>query len=85
MKCTYIREELIYSKHKGCLAGFANLGNINEHLLKYEKALNDCTNESSLAKTMTVFMVRGLFTSLQFPCVLFPCASVSGDLPHKPL
>ena len=66
----YIREELIYSKHKGCLEGFANLGNINKRLLKYEKALNDCTNESSLAKTMIVFMVRGLFTSLQFPYVL---------------
>ena len=32
-----------------------------------------------LAKTMLVVMVRGLFSSLQFPYAQFPCASLSGD------
>ena len=43
----HIREELIYAKHKGCLSGFANLGNINEQLLKFEKSLNDTGTEST--------------------------------------
>ena len=89
----HIREELIYSKHKGCLSGFANLGNINEQLLKFEKSLNDTGTESTftgdhtdnIAKTMMVFMVRGLFTSLAFPYAFFPCATVSGDMLYKPL
>ena len=74
----HIREEMIHSKHKGCLSGFANLGNINEQLLKFEKSLNDtgtestCTDQAdNVAKTMMVFMVKGLFTSLAFPYAFF--------------
>ena len=29
---------------------------------------------------MLVFMVRGLFSSLEFPYVQFPCTTISGDL-----
>ena len=32
-----------------------------------------------LAKTMVVFMIRGLFTSLKFPYSQFPTASAKGD------
>ena len=38
-----------------------------------------------IAKTMIVFMVKGLFTSLAFPYAFFPCATVSGDMLYKPL
>lgn len=83
----YIREDLVYNKHTGQLSGFANLGEINEHLLKYEKALNDPYNTGTkqLAKTMMTFMVKGIFTSLQFPYAFFPCCGISNDLLHKPL
>ena len=37
-----------------------------------------------LAKSMMVFMVRGLFTKLQFPYAQFPVMSVSGDQLYKP-
>ena len=37
--------------------------------------------EQALAKTMLVFMVKGLFSSLRFPYALFPCNKLSGDLP----
>ncbi len=33
---------------------------------------------------MMVFMVRGLFTKLQFAYAQFPCSKVSGDLLYDP-
>jgi len=85
----HIRKELIYSKHKGSLTGFANLGDINEQMLHFERSLDSDSEEThprdNVAKTMMVFMVKGLFSPLAFPYVFFPCAKVSGDLLHKPL
>lgn len=35
-KCVVlVREDLVYDKHSGALIGFSNLGDTNEHLLKY--------------------------------------------------
>ena len=71
------------------MSGFANLG--NEQLLNFEKMLNDTstdtesTSTDNVAKTMMVFMVKGLFTSLTFPYVFFPCATASCDMLYKPL
>ncbi len=31
-----------------------------------------------LAKSMMVFMVRGIFSSLKFPYAQFPCSNMSG-------
>jgi len=83
----YIKEDLVYNKHTGQLIGFANLGEINEHLIRYEKALNDPydTRTKDLAKTMMTFMVKGIFTTLQFPYAFLPCSEISNDLLHKPL
>lgn len=36
-------------------------------------------NEDKLADHMLVFMVRGLFNSLQFPYAQFPCCDLSGE------
>ena len=91
-KCTlllldemHIREGLVYDKHNGKLIGFADLGQIHEHLWKYEKSLlNESTSAQPLATTMMVFMVRGLFNKLQFAYAQFPCAKVSGDLLFHP-
>ena len=84
---TYIKE-LVYSKHNDYLSGFANLERINEQLLSLEKsASSDCehTNDTTenVAKTIMVFMVK--FSSLAFSYAFLPCATVSGDLLHKPL
>ena len=83
----YVREDLIYCKHSGHPSGFSNLGEINEHLLKYEKPMKDPCNVSknNLAKTVMMFMVKGAFTELQFPYAFFPCCDVSGYLLHKPM
>ncbi len=75
----HIQQDL---KHSGEMIGFCSLGEVNDQLLAFERSLSD--NEPSspeLAKTMMVFMVRGLFNKLQFPYVQFPCGNISGDLP----
>ena len=65
--------------------GFINLGKTNDHLLKFERSLEEGgPTLQPLANSMMVFMVRGLFTRLQFPYAQFSCASVSGDLLYDP-
>ena len=82
----HIKEDLIYDKHSGALIGFANLGEINNHLLRFERSMSqDDPISQPLASTMMTFMVRGLFTSLRFPYAQFPCAKVTGDLLFDPL
>ena len=64
----------------GAVIGFTNLGEINTHLSKFGESLKDnpCKLEQ-LANSMLVIMVKGLFSSLEFPYAQFPCVSVSGD------
>ena len=81
----HIREDLVYDKHSGALIGFANLGEINSHLLEFEHSVDVAAPHSEpLANSMTVFMVRGLFTRLQFPYAQFRSIKVSGDLLFEP-
>ncbi len=81
----HIREDLVYDKHSGALVGFTNLGEINNHLVAYERSLlGDSPTSEPLARTMMVFMVRGLFSKLQFAYAQFPCRLVSGDLLYDP-
>ena len=62
----HIREDLVYNKHSGKMIGFCNLGAVNNHLLLFERSLKkeDCNNPV-LAKSMMVFMIKGLFTPLR--------------------
>ena len=79
----YIKEDLVYNKNSGGLVGFTNLGQINTHLLQFQHSLEGGKENPSrtLAKTMLVFMVRGLSQRLQFPYAQFPCtATMSGDM-----
>lgn len=63
----------------GKIIGFTNLGDINSHLVAYEKLVEDeVENQESLAKSVLVFMVRGLFSKLQFPYAQFPCHKLLG-------
>ena len=82
----HIREDLVYEKHSGALIGFTNLGEVNNHLLAFERSVSSDQQSSQvpLSKSMTMFMVRGLFTSLHFPYAQFPCASITGDLLFDP-
>ena len=70
--------------------GFANLGDVNKHLDEFEQVLTSAsdsetpTTTTGLAKTVMVFMVRGLFNKLQFPYAQFPCTKLQGDLLFEP-
>ena len=78
----YIKEGLIFNKHNGQLIGFQDLGEINNLLADYGRQHNENDEmflRRPLAKTMVVFMVRGLFTSLKFTYTQFPTASAKGD------
>ena len=81
----HIRESLVFDKHSGALVGFTDLGTITMHLLSFEQEITGEKSPSTqLAKTMMVFMVRGLFSSLQFAYAQFPCCDVSGDMLFEP-
>ena len=67
--------------HIGELIGFTHMGEINDHLLLLEKQINgeQSANNQTLATSVLVLMVRGLFTDLAFPYASFPASSLSGD------
>ena len=77
----HVREDLVYDKHSGSVIGFVNLGDTNNHLLKFDRSLenNEDMDGGVLAKSMLVMMVRGLFTSLRFPYAQFPCERLTGN------
>ena len=77
-----VKEGLVYDKHSLQVIGFVNLGDINNQLLKFEREQTSDSQEVTppIAKHMLVFMVRGIFSKLEFPYVQFPCASTSGDV-----
>ena len=79
----HIREDLVYDRHSGELVGYANLGEINNHLIDFEQSI-DGQAEAKFAKTMLVFMVRGMFNKLQFAYVQFPAIDLTGDLLYEP-
>ena len=81
----HIKEDLVYDKHEGCLIGFVDLGSINNQLLEFEAALSADKDYCPLAKTMLVFMVRGLFQKLNYPYAQFACANLSADLLFDPV
>ena len=57
---------------------------VNDHLLTFERSIDDSPEDDvhvdTLAKTIMVFMVRGIFTKLRFPYAQFPCTSGTSDL-----
>lgn len=77
----YIREGLLFDKHSGALIGFADLENVNNLLAEYEQqheSSNDSFCQRPIAKCMVVFMIRGLFSSLQYVYAQFPAVSTKG-------
>ena len=83
----HIKEDLVYDKHSGSLIGFANMGDINNHLMNFERSLTDEPDETmpSIASTVLVIMVRGLLSKLNFPYAQFACTNLSGDLLVDPV
>lgn len=71
----YIREDLVYNKHSGQLVGYINMGDINNHLLLFEKQVTegDVLQMPTLAKTMMVFTYFLVFASHIFYSHVLVC------------
>ena len=81
----HIKEDLVFDKHSGMMIGFTDLGDINMHLLQFEESMKkDNPPKPQIIKSMMAFMVRDLFTRLQFPYAQFPCANLSGEQLYEP-
>ena len=70
-----MKEGLVYNKSTRSLIGFADLGGTLQQLSDYEENLSSGNTIRPLAKTMLVFMVRGVFCNISFPYAQFPMAS----------
>ena len=79
----HIRQDLVFDRSSGKMIGFANLGEINNHLIDFEQDVNN-KEAPKFAKSMLVFMVRGLFNKQQFAYARFPAVDLSGDLLYEP-
>ena len=77
----HVKDNLVYNKFSGELTGFIDLDDISHHLLQLEEQLEGSESDASpsLATTVFVFMVRGLFSRIQFPYATFAAKSVSAD------
>ena len=77
----YVKEGLVFDKHTGALTGVVDMGDINNAFIDYENRVlkNDHTSDHRpLAKTILVFMVRGLLCDITFPHSIFPSRSPKG-------
>ena len=74
-----VKEDLVYDKHSASLMGFVKIGDVNDHLSKFEENTSSVTLKPDLATHILTFMVLGILSNLEFPYVSFPCSSLSGD------
>lgn len=72
----------------GAVIGFANLGDVNTHLLALEKqaeAVGSQYEGPVPANLMLVLLVKGLFNRLSFPYAQFSYTALSGELMYNPV
>ena len=74
-----IKEDLVYDNHTCQIIGFVNLGEITNQQLELEHSESG-KPQQRVAKNMLVFMVRSLFSTLEYPYAQFLCSSLSADL-----
>ena len=56
------------------------MGDISNQLLRFEHSLEDTNDmQETVAKQMLVFMVRGIFASVDFPYAQYTTRGISGD------
>ena len=68
------------------MIGFVDFGDINNHLLEFERSLetDSAAKSTILASSVMVFIIKGLLTPLHFPYSPFPCTYITGDLLFDP-
>ena len=80
-----IKEGLVYDKHECKIKGFIDLGDINNHLMIFEKSITETINHDSstntfpVAKQMLTFIVRGIFIKLSFPYAQYPTVGITAE------
>ena len=74
-----VKEDLVYDKHSANLLGFVRIGEVNDHLSRFEKSTSSDTPKPQLATHVLTFMVSGILSNLEFPYASFPCSCISGD------
>ena len=76
-----IREDLVFDKHSCSLIRFIDLGDVSNTLDNFERQCNGEVNDTAdkIATHMLAFMVRGIFTKLEFPCAYFPTKGATGE------
>ena len=75
----YVKQGLVFEKSTGALFGFTDLGEVNNQLDEFEASLKqNASLQRPLAKTMIVFMFKGLFTNTALPYAQFAVSSLTG-------
>ena len=73
-----IRQDLVFDKHS-CKVGFANLDSVSNELKQLASTSSNLKVPKSIATSMLVFMIRGIFTSFKFPYAHFLAADVVAE------
>ena len=63
-----VKEDLVYDKHSASPLGFVKIGNVNDHLSKFEESTSSDTSKPNLATHILTFMVSSILLSLEFAC-----------------
>ena len=66
----HIKSGLVYDKGTGQLIGFTDLGDINSEIERFEQQLAG-SNERPLATQIICFIVRGIYSHLNYPIGFF--------------
>ena len=74
-----VKEDLVYDKHSASLLGFVRIGDVNDHLSKFEQNASADSPKPQFATHVLTFMVSGILSNFEFPYASFPCSSISGD------
>lgn len=75
----YVKEGLVFDKHCGRITVFVDLGEVNNYFSDLENIVSEGGRKyRPIAKTLVVFMVRGLVTNYTFPYALYPASSHKG-------
>ena len=64
-----IKEDIMYDKNTGEMIGFINLGDINNPIQDLQR--DNEADHPPVATHLLTFMVRGVFTDLEFPIAHF--------------
>jgi len=73
----YVKQGVVFDNHTG---GYTDLGEVSNQLSDFERSLHTENPKlhQPLAKSMLVFMYRGLFSNIALPFAQFPVSSPKG-------